>query len=367
MLSRSRGPGGGVAVLLAGLTALAACTTPAESGPGSTTGSGPIADTAKTAFTDYSNPITAWPGPEAAVAPEGGKSITILTCGSTGITCVRVANGAAAGAEALGWDADVVDGQSRPTVWNSALKNAIAKGTDAIVLAAVPPVAVAGALDLAKQEDIPVVSLLSSQGIELVSASIDHDAKALGTLLADAVAVQSNGDARVLLLENDEFPELAVRYRAFEDELAAVCEGCSIESRQQFTLGLVAQRLAGTVSSTLATDPDINFVVQPFDAITPFTQQGIRAANSKAQIVGVGADPPSVQAIGDGTEAASVGTPAEWMGWMGIDALVRIGAGKPVPEYTVPMRVITKESVPGEDGWQGDFDYASKFKELWGV
>jgi ribose transport system substrate-binding protein len=352
---------------LAVVMALAACTTPAESMEASPGSSAPVAASAGATIPEYSKPISEWPGPEDSVTPEIGKSITILTCGSTGITCVRVANGAAAAAEALGWDADVVDGQSQPTVWNSALNTAIAQGTDAIVLAAVPPAAVARAMDVAKKKQIPVISILNSESLDLVSGAVDHDAKALGKLLADVVAVESEGDAHMLLLENDEFPSLAVRYGAFEEELEAVCAGCSIDSRQQFTLALVAQRLGGTVSSTLATHPDIDYVVQPFDAITPFTQQGIRAANSKAQIIGVGADPPSVQAIGDGSEAASVGTPAEWMGWMGVDALVRIGAGQPVPDYTVPMRVITKESVPGEDGWQGDFDYAAKFKELWGV
>jgi ribose transport system substrate-binding protein len=358
----------GAAVLAAAsLAALAACSTPADSATKSDSSSGTVAQSATTAVTDYSKPVGTWPGPDEAVTSEPSRSITIMTCGSTGITCVRLANGAAAAAAALGWHADVVDGQNQPTVWNSALKTAIAQGTEGIVLAAVPPPAVAGALAVARAKGIPVVSLLNTDGIDLVTTGIDHDPQALGALLADTVAVQSHGDAHILLLEDDEFPVVGVRYQAFQTELAKACPDCTVVSKQQFSLALVSQRLAGTVSSTLTTNPDIDYVLQPFDAITPFTEQGIRAAGSKAQIIGVGADPPSVKAIGDGTEAASIGTPAEWIGWMGVDALVRTAAGVGLPKYEVPMRVITKDSVPGKDGWQGDFDYQAQFKKLWGV
>jgi ribose transport system substrate-binding protein len=314
-----------------------------------------------------SKPVVTWPGPDEAVKAEPGKKITILTCGSTGITCVRVANGAKAAADALGWDADVVDGQNQPTVWNSALSTALSEGTDAIILAAVPPAAAAGALEKAKKGGVPVIGLLSEAGAELATDTITLDSPAIGKLMADTVAVESDGNAKVLLLIDKQFPEIVPRWDAFRKELADVCPSCSVESEQEFSLALASQRLAGIVSSTLSSNPKINYVVQPFDAIAPFTEQGIRAGGSKAKIVGLGADPPAVQAMTDGIQVASVGTPAEWMGWMAVDSLLRTEAGQEVPDYDVPSRVLTSDSIPGADGWQGDFDYQSKFKEIWGV
>jgi ribose transport system substrate-binding protein len=353
-----------LALAVAGL--VGACGTTGGTSTSDDASSTSVAAEAKAAVEEASAPVDAWPGPDDPVDAPSDKKITILTCGSTGITCVRVANGAKAAAQALGWEADVVDGQNQPTVWNGALKTALAEGTDAIVLAAVPPAAVAGALEQAKQQDVPVIGLLSSAGEELATDTITLDSPAIGKLFADVIAVESGGDGKVLLLQDQQFPEIQPRWDALKKELAAVCEKCSVDSEQEFSLALASQRLAGIVSSTLSSKPSIDFVIQPFDAITPFTEQGLRAGGSSAKIIGLGADPPSIQAIGNGTEVASIGTPAEWMGWMAIDSLLRNEAGQDVPDYTVPSRVLTEETVPGEDGWQGDFDYQAKFKQLWG-
>src|ERR1700761_199731 len=40
------------------------------------------------AFEEFSAPIK-WPGPSKPVTPPPGKSITVIICGSQGITCVR--------------------------------------------------------------------------------------------------------------------------------------------------------------------------------------------------------------------------------------------------------------------------------------
>jgi ribose transport system substrate-binding protein len=326
------------------------------------------------AFEEFSAPIT-WPGPNTPVTPPSGKSITVVICGSQGITCVRVGEGVKAAAAAAGYKVTVVDGQSNPTVWNQAIQGAVANKADGIVLAAVPPALVSGALEKAKAAGIKVAAALSVLGPP-VDVKVELDRKAIAAANSAWIAQDSGGEAKVLVVRDDEFPETKITSDAYSPDLQSECSGCSVEDEVEFTLALASQRLAGEVSQALRQHPEINYIIQPFDTVTTFVEQGIAQAGKSGQvkIVGLGADPPSFEAMKQGTMAESFGTPAEWMGWDAVDGLIRSFAGKPVPKlnpqtqsnYDVPERYVTTETPePGPNGWP-DFDYQSKFESLWG-
>lgn len=325
-------------------------------------------------FEEFSAPIK-WLGPNVPVTPPPGKSITVVICGSQGITCVRVGEGVEAAAKAVGYKVKVVDGQSNPTVWNQAVQNAVAEKTDGIVLAAVPPGLVSGALEKAKAAGIPVAAALSVIG-PAVDVKVELDRPAIAAANSAWIAKDSGGHARVLVVRDDEFPETKVTSEAYGPDLEAECSGCGVEDEVEFTLALASQRLAGEVTQALKQHPEINYIVQPFDTVTTFVKQGIIQAGKSGQvkIVGLGADPPSFEALKEGSMAQSLGTPAQWMGWDALDGLIRLFAGKPVPKlnkqtqsnYDVPERFVTAETPePGPSGWP-DFDYQSKFEALWG-
>jgi hypothetical protein len=76
-----------------------------------------------------------------------------------------------------------------------------------------------------------------------------------------------------------------------------------------------------------------------------------------------------------GDMVESFGTPAELMGWMAVDGLVRQFAGKPqgprdervISDYKVPQRFVVADKLPDTPTWDaGGFDYRSEFKKLWG-
>jgi ribose transport system substrate-binding protein len=366
---------------LAGLAALAVCVGACGSSNDSTsTQSSKTTAAASSSATDttyrkYSAPVT-WPGPNDPVKPPAGKKITVITCGSQGITCVRVANGAKAAAQTLGYSATVVDGRSQPTVWNQAIQSAVASKADAIVLAAVPPGLVAGAIAKAKAAKIPVASVLSVLGPP-TDVRVNIDRPAVADANAAWIGKDSADKARMLMVRDDEFPETKMSTDAYASAISKNCPGCKVSKSVAFTLALASQRLAGDVAQALRADPSINYVVLPFDTINPFVIEGIRQAGrtGKVKIVGLGADPPSVDALKSGDQAQSLGTAAEWMGWSAVDGLVRTFAGQAVPpfdskvvsNYSSPLRYVTKANVAQADnGWAGGFDYQSKFKQLWG-
>ncbi|MBS1843392.1 MAG: substrate-binding domain-containing protein [Actinobacteria bacterium] len=343
-------------------------------GSGEGSASGESSGVSSAAFEEFSAPIK-WPGPNTPVTPPPGKSITVIICGSQGITCVRVGEGVEAAGAAVGYKVKVVDGQSNPTVWNQAVQGAIAEKADGIVLAAVPPALVSGALEKASASGIKVAAALSVLGPP-VDVKVELDRKAIAAANSAWIAKDSGGNAKVLVVRDDEFPETKVTSDAYKPDLEAECSGCTVEDEVEFTLALASQRLAGEVTQALKQHPEINYIVQPFDTITTFVKQGIIQAGKSGQvkIVGLGADPPSFEALAEGTMAQSLGTPAQWMGWDAVDGLIRTFAGKPVPKlnketqsnYEVPERFVTAETPePGPSGWP-DFDYQSHFEELWG-
>lgn len=349
-----------------------------NSQPASSTQSAGVSSSAASAdkvYASYSHAITSWPGPNTPVKVTPGKKITIITCGSTGVTCVRVATGAKAAAQYLGYTATVIDGQQNPTVWNTAIHDAISNKSDGIILAAVPPVLVQGALQSARSAGIKVAATLTPNGPGPVTR-VNYDRTKVAQANTAFIAKDSGGNAHVLqLADYADFPDLKQDGQAYAGLLKQYCSSCSVVKTLDFTAALAPQRLAGDVAQALQADPSINRILVPFDTFNAFVIQGVRQAGKvgTVKIVGVGADPPSITAIRQGVEVESLGTPAEWMGWSAVDGLLRAWAGTaqlPVikssnSNYDVPLKYITNSDVPGASGWQGDFNYQAKYKGLW--
>lgn len=328
------------------------------------------ADTAA-AITAARAPLAAWPGPDAPVKVKAGKTVFVVTCSSQGIGCVRAANGVSEAGKALGWTVQVIDGRGDPGAWNGAILSAIAAGANGIVLAAVPPMLVGDALEQAKAAGIAVVSAFNPEPTDADSlfAYVRPDHEAQGRLAADWVAGDSGGDAKVLLVEDNQFPELALRSKGFKEELAAACPGCTIVEPIESTIGTMAQRLPGAVASALSRHPEADYLVAPFDSNAFFAGEGVRQAgrDGTVKVAGYEGDPQTIQAIRDGGQAMTIANPAEWMGWQAADELARAFAGAPAAEVPVPYRLLDAENAPETAGWTGDLDYRAAFKKLWGL
>src|SRR5690606_14840483 len=158
-------------------------------------------------------PLSLWHEPPPAPAPQEGKMVYVVTCTSQGIGCVRAANGVKEAGELLGWSVRVVDGKGDPGTWNGAIQSAIAAGADGIVIDAVPPMLVGDALSKAAEAKVPVVSIFNPvpNANSSVFAFVRPEHARQGKLLAQWIMEDSAGRARILLVEDRQFPELAER------------------------------------------------------------------------------------------------------------------------------------------------------------
>jgi ribose transport system substrate-binding protein len=355
-----------VAVLAAGLT-LAAC-------GGSEGGSGaPAAGGASATVTDAVSsamaPVKEFAAAGEAVQAPGGKRIAAITCSSQGYGCVQGGIGVQEAAKTLGWNVTVADGKGDPATWNSAIQQAVTAKADGIVLLAVDPHLVTGALAKAKAAGVPVVStFIPKLGAATVDGYASTDHAQGGKILADWIIKDSGGKAQVLMLEEKAFPELVKRNAALLAELKAACPGCSVADTVEFNIGTMAQQLAGAVTSALQRHPDVTYVVAPFDSSGIFAGQGIRQAGATGRVKMVGAegDPNGIEGVQNGGQAVDLATVPPWGGWAAVDLLVRHMAGAPVESAELPQRLFDKSNVPSGKGWTGDVDYKAAYRELWG-
>lgn len=317
-----------------------------------------------------SKPVSTWPGPNARVTPAKGKKIVVVTCSAQGAGCVRAAKGATEAGQAVGWQVRTITGAGTPQSWNAGILNAISQKADGIVLDAVPPALVGDAVAKAKAAKIPIVSIFNPKvgAADNIFSYVTPDHGAQGVAMADWVASDSKGNAKVILVEDNEFPELVERVQGFKRELAK-CSGCSVVATVSSQIGTMAQKLPGAVTSALQAHADTTYVISQYDSNGFFAGQGVRAAG-KASAVKVGsyeADPQALAAIRKGDiQAATIGGAADWMGWAAIDEFTRAFAGKSAANVPTQWKLITKANVPAGN-YDGDLDFRAKFRGLWGM
>lgn len=371
--------------LTAGLGTLALCAVVAACGSSSSSnsassstssGAGTSASGSTSQFdsavSQAAAPKTQWPGPNGAPkSVPKGKTIYVITCSSQGNGCVRAAAGATQAASLLGWSVKTIDGKGDPATWNAGINSAIAAHAAGIVLDAVPPPLVGDAVTKAKAAGIPLVSVFNPKPSQpgSVFAYVTPDHSAQGTAMADWVASDSKGQAKIILVEDNEFPEIKQRTDAFQAEIKK-CSGCKIDTVLQSQIGTMAQQVPGEVTSALQSHPDVTYVVGPYDSNALFESEGVQQAGKAAtvKVSGYEGDAAAIAAIRKGqTFAATIADPAEWMGWSAIDEFRRALTKQPAQDVPVSWRLITKANVPSGANYVGDVAFASHFKTLWGV
>ena len=318
-----------------------------------------------------SAPISNWTGPGSSPKPVGQKKLVVVTCSGQGNGCVRAARGVTDAGKALGWSVQTIDGQGNPQAWNGGINTAISEKADGIVLDAVPPALVGDALAKAKAAKIPVVSIFNPDlgKPSSIFSYVTPDHTAQGKVMADWVAADSNGKAQVVLVEDNEFPELVKRVAGFKTELAK-CSGCKIVDTVSSQIGTMAQKLPSAVASSLQSHPTATHVISQYDSNATFAAQGVRQAGKDAtvKVAGYEGDSQAVDAIRKGEiQAMTVADPAEWMGWQAVDEFNRAFSGQKAENTPVNWRVLTKSNVPAAGNWTGDYDFQGHYGDLWGL
>jgi ABC-type sugar transport system substrate-binding protein len=316
-----------------------------------------------------SGTISEWPGPTEGPVAESGKFVVSIPCARVAYGCARIDDGVKAAGKALGWRVLSVDAKGSPDTASQAIQQAIDQKADGIVLGAMDPALVKGAIADAREAGIPVVDPVAAR--EPSPTGINHDVKIhgdkQGELLGAYIATESGGKAKVGIMDDEEFPHQALRTGGIKKSLEQ-CEGCEIVGQSNFVVTDIGTQLGPKSQAFLQANPEIDWLSVAFDAAaSDVVVANQQAGARKVNIVSMDANPQNIDFIEQGKQTATVGAPLDWAGWAAVDNINRIISGEePLEDDGIPSRLVTKDNVADfkENGY-GPVDYEAKYTELW--
>jgi ribose transport system substrate-binding protein len=311
--------------------------------------------------------------PTEGPAAVADKFVVMIPCAEASEGCAQPARGAKEAAELLGWRVQIIDGGGTADTQAAAVRQAVTLHADGVITFAIDPKTIQGAVQEARAAGIKVLAQ-STNKTDLVDFSDIPDAegwKASGSYLADYAIAKTDGNVRALVLHDTGFETMIQRHAAFVDQLKA-CSTCEILDEQQFTFADLATSVPQTVQQMAQTNPDFNVIYIDYDYAVSSVLQGLKAIGRDDVIV-LGSDGTSsaIQCIReDCGQTATTAFALDWAGWADIDILNRIFAGTDPQGGAGALRVklVDKAIAQGIDGlWDGDFDFRSAYRKLWGV
>jgi ribose transport system substrate-binding protein len=323
-------------------------------------------------------------GPQQIKPPTDGptaaknKNIVIIPCSMAAEGCARQARAAEEAAKVIGWRTTLIDPAGDITKMASAVQKAIDLRADGIVFLSIDARIIQGPLAQAKQAGLKLVA--QGENIDnLYDSEIPWQVKKFffdqGYTVAAAGYVFGDRKLHMLMLRDDEF--IAAQYRAegalqFVNDCIAVGGDCKLLASENFLVNDLTTTLPKQAVALVRRFPNYNVLWVAYDAALNFViQQGLREADllDTGFTVGFDANVANAELMRtDRYQQADLGFPLEWMGWGLIDQMNRALNGKdPNVDEGIRSRLLNKETLPSDGSWQGDVDFRTIYKRVWGV
>lgn len=320
---------------------------------------------------------TDWLGPtEPVSAIEAGKNVQVIMC-SSGTACEVAANFVVEAAEAVGWNAEIIDGQFNPEVWLTAFDTAISKSPDAIIAIAIPDVAVDAKLKAAKDAGIVTVSIADTpQGntTNPYDAYVSYRMPLMHQILAYAAIAETDGAANVVLINDSAFPNL-VESNAQFTRVIEQCSGCSV-TQVDWTTGdaLDPVKADAVVTAALAANADANYVVLPYSIGMSSAVEAVRKAGKAdtVKVISKDGDAVGLGLVASGVSPFNSGVGLDWVAYAGIDQVARGLAGDAYIDgeatgLGVHLWTIEDTAADGSTDYTQWIDFKSEYASLWGL
>lgn len=285
----------------------------------------------------------------------------------------------------VGAKVQACDGKGTPTDIAACITQATDAKAAAIVTDAIPYVLAANALDAAQAAGIPVIISNQIPDEGHPASKTLHYIEDAGTPMQEAISQwialdaleNHDGKASVLINQSMDGPSPAAFVAAGNKLMEKYCPDCAVTingiSSSNFSL------IPTSTSSALLKDPNVGFVVTQYEQFLQPTQTGVQQSGRLADIKGVAgaAQLASLTAIKDENFLyAAASQAAAFQGYVDADAAIRLTLGIDVPEYEIPVRLFTRDTIAdvtitdaaqrsGE--WFGPTDFPEKFATLWNV
>jgi ribose transport system substrate-binding protein len=324
-------------------------------------------------------PYTEWEGPTSSPTPQPGKKITCIEYLSTDVTARTWCDAVTDAGEAAGFEVQTLGGEGTAEAQRSAVQNAIATKSDAIVLASVDAEAVADPLADAEKANIPVIGIHSapepgpSKPLKLYT-NLQSPAEYPPEAAINYIVAKTNGEgAQVLHLGDSRYAISRVQTDAFKSYIEK-CTSCEFLEYINSPVDEASTRMPQLMSALLQRYQDPFWIVTVtdvfLDAGVPALRQSATPPEGRIGLIGKDGNPAAWERIRAGEyEQAVFVEPLRQMGYMAVDDANRAMNGEPPADAPVPGHLITKENIDrdlvDDTYWDPQNDYEKRYEELW--
>jgi ribose transport system substrate-binding protein len=324
-----------------------------------------------------------WNGPTTPVTPPPGKKIFLMSGGNASPSAKLLIDEVAPAIEKLGWDVTTFDGKLDPAVWAEGLGQALNEKPDGVIMFAVTVDLVKNQIAALRKAGIPVIAMgttepASDTGSSYTISGYRSDDE--GKFAAAMIAQNSGGDAKIATITNNEYGTVKDRYDALLGYLDEYCPGCEIVTTQAIqATDLYTPQMVAQIAAVLQANPSVDYLWMPYDDATVSALEAIKVAGKQGEvhIVSYEANPQILEEMAKGDDSAVIADVAGsrgWLGYAGLDTMIRILAGQEgtiddTVTNTYPSRMFTPKSLPNDitQYWNGDADYQAEYFKLWGL
>ncbi len=321
--------------------------------------------------------------PSSSPPPKAGIKVTLVDIGLSVPGGAEFADAVERAAKQFDWDLHVYDAQLNPSKFQDGIRQAIANGSQAIILFDINCPQAQQALEEARKAKITVVAAesvdcdeSSPPGPKLFSAELQYAAGGwpdfthdVGAAQADYVIAKTDGKAKVVLLEQTDLETATFIQDGFKEELAT-CEGCEIVDTVKLTFADLGPKLQEKVQQALLQHPDANALVAPYDdlmtggAAAAVVQAG--RANDLISLAGAGFK-PSVDLVRNGQgQTAGYIVSVPWEGYAAVDTLNRVLNGEEPESSGIGISFFDKEhNLPDSGSAKSPVDFAAAYEKAW--
>jgi len=372
------------AVLLTSLTLAACSDSGAAEAPSPSGGSDASAGTETSAeLAKYLEPLDAYPVPTEPVDASSLEGKTVYYVPLTQQSPQFAVTGPAMteALETVGIKTQTCNGNATPTDISACISQAVNAGAIAIVGDAISYAIASNAYDAARAAGVPVI--IGNQvphadyPADETLAYVEGAGSEMQVALAEWATADSGGTANVLINQSMDGKTPGFYVADALEKYEEVCPGCTITINEVTSANF--SLIPTSTSSALLKDPNIDYVNSQFAQYLQPTQSGVEQAGRTGKVKGMTGSVQlgGLQALASGTFlSAATGQASAFQGWVYADAAMRMALGTELPEYTVPVRLFTTDTIgdvelteeaEASGEWFGPTTFTDDFTTLWGA
>ena len=275
----------------------------------------------------------------------GGEKVGLIVSTLNNPFFVTLKEGAEAKATELGMELVVLDSQNDPAKELANMEDLLTQGVSVILINPTDSDAVVGAIAMANEKDIPVITLdRGANGGEVVT-HIASDNVAGGVMAGEYIAELLGGSGNVVELEGIAGTSAARdRGQGFNDAIGTT----DIEVVAKQVADFDRTKGLSVMENILQAQPEIDAVFAHNDEMALGALTAVEASGRDILIVGFDATDDAVKAVEEGKLAATVAQQPAMIGSLGVEAASDVLEGVTLEAFVpVPLKLVTGEgSVP---------------------